>query len=165
MFLLQSYLVFIVNLHLFTAACCQPQTNLTFLKLYFDQHLALSWIIIKLQVHVLYNNAWFGKVFTAEWFWFFLYSLLFFFKNFILYRLINFSVDRLKIFIQAVYFHNIFHILSFSVESLSFGYIIKAACFAWTPNNLAVLTLTSLLVINFVFTLFCDVNVFLLGYS
>lgn len=129
----------------FNAACCKPQTKLTFLKLfYFDQHLALSWIIIKLQV--LYNNAWFCKNFTAEWF----YILFFFFLKFYLIQADKFFRWSLKYLYKLSIFITFFRPLSLVLNLFPLAiFIIKAACFAKTPNNLAVLTLTSLLVINF----------------
>lgn len=154
MFLLRSYLVFIVNLQLFTAACCQSQTKLTFLKLLFWSTFCIIMDHKKLQVR--YNNAWFCKYFTAEWFWiFFLYSLSFFFKFYLkqankFFQLIDYKyLYKLSIFI--ICFISLSSVLNlFQLATLS-----KAACFAWTPNNLAVLTLTSLLVINyFVLTFF-----------
>lgn len=108
----------------FNAACCKPQTKLTFLKLffYFDQHLALSWIIIKLQV--LYNNAWFCKNFTAEWFYIFL-------KFYLLYRLIIFSRWSLKYLYKLSIFITFFRSFSLVLNLFPLAiFIIKAACFA-----------------------------------
>lgn len=133
----------------FNAACCKPQTKLTFLKLfYFDQHLALSWIIIKLQV--LYNNAWFCKKFSSRVILYF----FFFFKFYLLYRLIIFFPLIAEILYKLFIFITFFRSLSLVLNLFPLAiFIIKAACFAKTPNNLAVLTLTSLLVINFVLTI------------
>lgn len=108
----------------FNAACCKPQTKLTFLKLYFDQHLALSWIIIKLQV--LYNIAWFCKIFTAEWFY-----ILFFFKFYLIQADNFFPVDRWNIYISCLFFITFSRSLSLVLNLFPLAiFIIKAACFA-----------------------------------
>lgn len=85
---------------------------------------------------------------------FFIFSL-FFFKFYLkqankFFQLIDYKyLYKLSIFI--ICFISLSSVLNlFQLATLS-----KAACFAWTPNNLAVLTLTSLLVINyFVLTFF-----------